>query len=77
MPLKLALARTMALALMTNYGLRQNHRKIIGKTKKSAFCVPYSVPAFSADQLLILHVKSMFGKYGRGVAATVAACMYF
>ena len=29
--------------LMTNYGLRQNHRKIIGKTKKSAFCVPYSV----------------------------------
>ena len=30
--------------LMTNYGLRQNHRKIIGKTKKSAFCVPYSVP---------------------------------
>jgi hypothetical protein len=33
--------------LMTNYGLRQNHRKIIGKTKKSAFCVPYSVPGFS------------------------------
>ena len=29
---------------MTNYGLRQNHRKIIGKTKKLAFCVPYSVP---------------------------------
>jgi hypothetical protein len=29
--------------VMTNYGLRQNHRKIIGKTKKSAFCVPYSV----------------------------------
>jgi hypothetical protein len=29
--------------LMTNYGLRQNHRKIIGKTKKSALCVPYSV----------------------------------
>ena len=27
--------------LMTNYGLRQNHRKIIGKRKKSAFCVPY------------------------------------
>ena len=27
-------------------------------------------PAFSAvDQLLILHVKSIFGKYGRGVAA--------
>jgi hypothetical protein len=31
------------LYLMTNYGLRQNHRKIVGKTKKSAFCVPYSV----------------------------------
>ena len=30
-------------------------------------------PAFSVDQLLILHVKSMFGKYMRGVAA----CMYF
>jgi hypothetical protein len=30
-------------------------------------------PAFSVDQLLILHVKSIFGKYGRGVAA----CMYF
>ena len=30
--------------LMTNYGLRQNHRKIIAKTKKSAFCVRYSVP---------------------------------
>jgi hypothetical protein len=30
--------------LMTNYRLCQNHRKIIGKTKKSAFCVPYSVP---------------------------------
>jgi hypothetical protein len=30
---KRALARTMG----------QNHRKIIGKTKKSAFCVPYSV----------------------------------
>jgi hypothetical protein len=29
--------------LMTNHGLRQNHRKIIGKTKKSAFCAPYSV----------------------------------
>jgi hypothetical protein len=29
--------------------------------------------AFSVDQLLILHVKSMFGKYRRGVAA----CMYF
>jgi hypothetical protein len=29
---------------MMNYGLRQNHRKIIGKTKKSAFCVTYSVP---------------------------------
>jgi hypothetical protein len=32
-----------------------------------------SEPAFSVDQLLILHVKSMFGKYGRGVAA----CMHF
>jgi hypothetical protein len=30
-------------------------------------------PAFSVDQLLILHVKSMFGKYRR----VVAACMYF
>jgi hypothetical protein len=30
------------------YGLRQNHRKIIGKTKKSAFCVPYSVIVFCA-----------------------------
>jgi hypothetical protein len=40
MPLKRALASQ---HLMTNYGLRQNHRKIIGKTKKSAFCVPYSV----------------------------------
>ena len=29
--------------LMTNHELRQNHRKIIGKTKKSAFCVTYSV----------------------------------
>jgi hypothetical protein len=57
MPLKRALARTMASAqrrdymstlwrqhLMSNYGLRQTHRKIIGKTKKSTFCVPYSVP---------------------------------
>ena len=34
--------------LMTNYGLRQNHRKIIGKTKKSAFCVPYSVASLPA-----------------------------
>jgi hypothetical protein len=31
---------------MTNHELRQNHRKIIGKTKKSAFCVPYSVAEF-------------------------------
>jgi hypothetical protein len=28
---------------------------------------------FSVNPLLILHVKSMFGKYRRGVAA----CMYF
>ena len=25
--------------------------------------------AFNVGQLLILHVKSMFGKYGRGIAA--------
>jgi hypothetical protein len=69
MPLKRALARTMASAfddelrvtlpwipepstvnnklkcraLESRVGLRQNHTKIIGKTKKSAFCVPYSV----------------------------------
>ena len=30
-------------------------------------------PAPSVGQLLILHVKSMLGKYRRGVAA----CMYF
>jgi hypothetical protein len=30
-------------------------------------------PAFSVDQLLVLHVKSMFTKYMRGVAI----CMYF
>jgi hypothetical protein len=36
---------------------------------------PLYVPTlwFNVDQLLILHVKSMFGKYGR----RVAACMYF
>ena len=30
-------------------------------------------PAFSVGHFGILHVNSMFGKYGRGVAA----CMYF
>jgi hypothetical protein len=39
-------------------GLRQNHRKIIGKTKKLAFCVPYSVPGRYKGVAII---------YGRGV----------
>jgi hypothetical protein len=32
-------------------------------------------PALSVDQLLILHVKSMFGKIGKYMRG-VAACMY-
>ena len=31
--------------LMTNYGLRQNHRKL--NHSRRAFCVPYSVPLTS------------------------------
>ena len=46
--------------LVTNYGLRQNHRKIIGKTKKSAFCVPYSVSILkffsSYDLIFFVHL---------------------
>ena len=34
---------------------------------------PQREPAFSVGQLRILHVKAMFGRYRRGVAA----CMYF
>ena len=41
--------------------------------KNQIYCVCKREPALSVDQLLILHVKSMFGKYMRGVAA----CMYF
>ena len=48
MPLKRALARTMVSAF--DDGLCQNHRKIIGKTKKSAFCVPYSVVTHSSNE---------------------------
>ena len=33
-------------------------------------------PAFSFDQLLILHVKSMFGKYMQGVAACHVFLVY-
>ena len=43
-------------------------------TKKNFFNLKITVyaqrePAFSVGQFLILHVKSMFGKYRRGVAA--------
>jgi hypothetical protein len=38
--------------LMTNYELCPNHRKIIGKTKKSAFCVPYSVTQLYTNEKL-------------------------
>jgi hypothetical protein len=43
MPLKRSLARTMASAFDDELRVTPNHRKIIGKIKKSAFCVPYSV----------------------------------
>jgi hypothetical protein len=43
---------------MTNYGLRQNHRKIIGKTKKSAFCVPYSVVWYHEDRWVSLNATA-------------------
>jgi hypothetical protein len=44
MPLKRALARTMASAFFDDeLRLRQDHWKIIGKTKKSGFCMTYSV----------------------------------
>jgi hypothetical protein len=46
--------------LMTNYGLRQNHRKIIGKTKKSAFCVPYSVSLPPIDKCNTCNVATVF-----------------
>jgi hypothetical protein len=50
---------------MTNYGLRQNHRKIIGKTKKSAFCVPYSVPILLSRVVVgyLLLIRGIFSRY--------------
>jgi hypothetical protein len=48
--------------LMTNNGLRQNHRKIIGKTKKSAFCVPYSVARGFGGAMFFLFVKLIWKK---------------
>ena len=47
MPLKRTLAKSMASAFWSRITVtRQNHWKIIGKTKKSGFCVVYSVLAF-------------------------------
>jgi hypothetical protein len=57
MSLKRALARTMASAFDDELRLRQNHRTIIGKTKKSTFCVPYSVMGWWV-------VVSLISKYG-------------
>ena len=45
MPLKCALAATMASAFDDELRVTPKHRKMIGKTKKSAFCVPYYVLA--------------------------------
>jgi hypothetical protein len=52
--------------LMTNYGLRQNHRKIIRKTKKSAFCVPYSVLRWRTRHSKRLSLLSSWARFPHG-----------
>jgi hypothetical protein len=57
---------------MTNYGLRQSHRKIIGKTKKSAFCVPYSV-GMRLRETFILPWKYLKWRTSRGWMPLISA----